>query len=146
MKKKNFVTLIMSVVGGILFALGMCMALLPEWGAMTQGIVIGAVGAVILLAMVPVRRKMDGKPMIVLTGKTIGAALLGVLGAIVLGIGMCMVMILGYAGSRHYRGHCWDRPAALPDPCDRRAEVIKKRSCAARAESVRHRFFGKSFS
>ncbi len=93
MKKKNFVTLIMSVVGGILFALGMCMALLPEWDAMTQGIVIGAVGAVILLAMVPVRRKMDGKPMIVLTSKTIGAALLGILGAIVLGIGMCMVMI-----------------------------------------------------
>ena len=93
MKKKNFVTLIMSAIGGILFALGMCMAMLPEWGAMTQGIVIGAVGAVILLAMVPVRRKMDGKPMIVLTGKTIGAALLGVLGAIVLGIGMCMVMI-----------------------------------------------------
>ena len=50
MKKKDFVTLIMSTVGGILFALGMCMALLPEWGAMTQGIVIGAVGAVILLA------------------------------------------------------------------------------------------------
>ena len=28
MKKKDFVTLIMSTVGGILFALGMCMALL----------------------------------------------------------------------------------------------------------------------
>ncbi len=28
MKKKDFVTLMMSVVGGILFALGMCMALL----------------------------------------------------------------------------------------------------------------------
>ena len=34
MKKKDFITLIMSTVGGILFALGMCMALLPEWGAM----------------------------------------------------------------------------------------------------------------
>ena len=52
MKKKDFVTLIMSTVGGILFALGMCMALLPEWGAMSQGVVIGIVGAVILLAMV----------------------------------------------------------------------------------------------
>ena len=30
MKKKEFVTLIMSTVGGILFALGMCMTLLPE--------------------------------------------------------------------------------------------------------------------
>ena len=30
MKKKDFVTLIMSTVGGILFALGMCRTLLPE--------------------------------------------------------------------------------------------------------------------
>ena len=93
MKKKDFVTLIMSVVGGILFALGMCMGLIPEWNALKEGIVIGAIGAVILLAMVLVRRKMNGKPMIVLNGKAIGTTLLGVLGAIVLGIGMCMVMI-----------------------------------------------------
>lgn len=93
MKKKDFVTLILSTVGGILFALGMCMALLPERGAMTQGIIIGAVGAVILLIMVLVRRKMDGKPAIVFNAKAIGTTLLGVLGAIVLGVGMCMVMV-----------------------------------------------------
>ena len=69
MKKKDFITLIMSTVGGILFALGMCMALLPEWGAMTQGVVIGIIGAVILLAMILVRRKMDGKPLSYSTGK-----------------------------------------------------------------------------
>lgn len=50
MQKKDFATLIMSTVGGILFALGMCMALVPEWGAMVPGIVIGAIGAAILLA------------------------------------------------------------------------------------------------
>lgn len=93
MKKKDFVTLIMCTVGGILFALGMCMALLPEWGVMTQGILIGVVGAVILLAMVLVRRRMDGKPAIVFNGRVIGTTLLGVFGAIVLGIGMCMVMV-----------------------------------------------------
>ena len=93
MKKKNFVTLVMNTIGGILFALGMCMALLPEWDAMTQGVVVGIAGAVILLAMVLVRRKMDGKPAIVLNGKIIGTVLLGVLGAIVFGVGMCMTMI-----------------------------------------------------
>jgi uncharacterized protein (DUF983 family) len=93
MKKKDFVTLVMSVVGGILFALGMCMALVPEWGTMTEGIVAGAIGLVVLLAMVIVRRKMDGKPAIVLNGKTIGTILLGVVGAIVLGVGMCMTMV-----------------------------------------------------
>ena len=93
MKKKSFVTLIMSVIGGLLFALGMCTALLPEWDALTEGIIVGAIGAVILLAMALVRRKMDGKPMIVLNGKTAGTALLAVAGAIVLGVGMCMVMV-----------------------------------------------------
>lgn len=93
MKKKDFVTLIMSVVGGILFALGMCMALLPEWNAMTQGIVIGVAGAAVLLAMVLVRRKMDGKPAIVWNGKAVGTTLFGILGAVVFGLGMCLTMV-----------------------------------------------------
>lgn len=93
MKKKEFVTLIMSTVGGILFALGMCMALLPEWGVLNQGIVIGAAGAVILLAMLPVQRKMDGKPAIVFSARAVGITLFAVIGAIVLGIGMCMTMV-----------------------------------------------------
>ena len=95
MQKKDFVTLIMSTVGGILFALGMCMALLPEWNDMAPGIVTGAIGAVILLAMILVRRKMDGKPAIVFNGKIIGTTLLGVAGAIILGVGMCMTMVWG---------------------------------------------------
>ena len=93
MRKKDFVTLIMSTIGGILFALGMCMALLPEWGAMTQGIVMGAVGLVVLLSMLLVRRKMDGKPAIVFNGKAIATTLFGVLATVVFGIGMCMTMV-----------------------------------------------------
>ena len=93
MKKKDFVTLIMSTVGGVLFALGMCMALLPEWGAMLPGVVVGAIGAVVLLAMVLVRRKMSGKPAIVFNGKAIGTSLLGAAGAIIFGVGMCMTMV-----------------------------------------------------
>ncbi len=93
MKKKDFITLILSTIGGILFALGMCMALLPEWDAMGPGIVTGVIGAAILLAMILVRRKMDGKPAIVFNGKVIGITLLGVCGAIIFGAGMCMTMV-----------------------------------------------------
>ena len=93
MKRKNFVTLIMSTIGGILFAIGMCMCMLPEWNAFKQGVIIGVIGAVVLLAMLVVRRKMEGKPAIHLSGKAIGTVLLGVVGAVVLGIGMCMVMV-----------------------------------------------------
>ena len=94
MKKENFVTLILGTIGDILFAIGMCMCLLPEWNAFTQGVVVAAVGAVVLLAMFLVRRKMEGKPVIVkLSGKTIGGILLGIAGALMLGVGMCMVMV-----------------------------------------------------
>jgi len=94
MSKKNVFTLIFSTIGGILFALGMCMCLLPEWNALHQGIVTGAIGAVVLLIMVMVRRKMSGKPIFVkLSGKAIGMTLLGIVGALVLGVGMCMTMV-----------------------------------------------------
>ena len=94
MSKKNFISLILGTIGGILFALGMCMAMLPEWNAFTPGVVIGAVGLIVLLAMVMVRRKMEGKPIVVkLTAKTVGAILLGIIGTLALGVGMCMVMV-----------------------------------------------------
>lgn len=93
MKKKNFVSLILSTVGGLLFALGMCMALIPEWNTFNQGIAVGAVGAVILIAMLIVRRIMEGKKAINLNGKAVGAVLIGVAGALLLGLGMCMTMV-----------------------------------------------------
>ena len=93
MKKKNFVSMIMGTVGGILFAIGMCMCLLPQWNAFNQGIVMGAAGAVILLAMLIVRRKMEGKPAVRLSGKAIGTVLFGIVAALALGVGMCMVMV-----------------------------------------------------
>ena len=61
MKKKNFVTLILATVGGILFALGMCMALLPQWNAMQEGVITGGAGLVVLLILWLVRRRMEGK-------------------------------------------------------------------------------------
>lgn len=94
MSKKNFVSLIFATVGGILFALGMCMALLPAWDAFRQGVVLGAAGLAVLLIMVLVRRKMAGKPVIVApTARTVGTVLLGAAGALALGVGMCMTMV-----------------------------------------------------
>lgn len=94
MTRKNFITLILSTIGGILFAVGMCMCLIPEWNAFVPGGLMSAIGAVVLLAMVLVRRKMSGKPILVkLSGKTIGIILLSVAGALILGVGMCMTMV-----------------------------------------------------
>ncbi|WP_343208590.1 hypothetical protein [Anaerolentibacter hominis] len=93
MKKKNFVTLIMGTAGGILFALGMCMCLITQWNTFRQGIISGAVGLLILLAMLGVRRGMEGKPIVTLNAKSIGTAILGIAGALILGVGMCMAMV-----------------------------------------------------
>ena len=38
MKKSSFVAMILGTIGGILFALGMCMALIPEWNAFRQAL------------------------------------------------------------------------------------------------------------
>lgn len=93
MKKKNFVSMILSVAGGILFAMGMCMCLLPEWNVFNPGVATGAVGVVILLVMLIVRRKMEGKSAIHFSGRTLGSVLLGIVGALGLGVGMCMTMV-----------------------------------------------------
>lgn len=37
MKKSTLVAMILGTVGGVFFALGMCMALLPEWECLTRG-------------------------------------------------------------------------------------------------------------
>jgi hypothetical protein len=93
MKKENFVTLVLSTVGGLLFALGMCMALLPEWDAFLPGLICGCAGAVVLLVMVIVRRRMTGKEPVRLSGKTVGIVLYAVFAALVFGTGLCMTMV-----------------------------------------------------
>ena len=93
MNKSTFVAMILGTIGGILFALGMCMTLIPEWNAFQPGVVMGVIGAVVLLVMVLVWRKMENKAPIKLSGKTIGATLIGIVGALLFGVGMCLTMV-----------------------------------------------------
>lgn len=93
MKKSNFVALILGTIGIVFFALGMCMCMLPEWGMFRQGIVCGVIGLVVLLITLLIWRRMEGKAPIKLSAKTLGSVVVGVLGALLLGVGMCMVMV-----------------------------------------------------
>ena len=85
--------MILGTIGGILFALGMCMALIPEWDAFNQGVVMGVIGAVVLLIMVLVWRKMENKNPIKVSAKTFGIVLWGIIGALAFGVGMCLTMV-----------------------------------------------------
>ena len=50
MKKSSFVAMVLGTVSGVLFALGMCMCLLPDWNAFKPGLVTGVIGLAVLLA------------------------------------------------------------------------------------------------
>ena len=93
MKKSSFVALILGTIGGVFFALGMCMCLLPEWNMFRQGLVAGGIGLVVLLITLLVWRKMTGKAPIKVSGKTVLAVIVGVVGALLLGVGMCLCMV-----------------------------------------------------
>lgn len=93
MKKSTFAAMILGTVGGILFALGMCMALIPEWNAFQPGVIMGVIGIAVLLIMMLVWRKMENKEPVKLAGKTIGAMLIGIVGALLFGVGMCLTMV-----------------------------------------------------
>lgn len=94
MEKKNFITLVLGTVGGLLFALGMCMCLLPEWNMFNTGVVCAAIGLVILLITVIAYRKMSGKAPIKVNAKVLGKVLYATLSALVLGAGMALVLVV----------------------------------------------------
>lgn len=93
MKKSNFVAMLIGVISFVFLGLGMCMALLPEWNAFVPGVILGCAGIVFALIAVLVWRKMEGKKPIQVTGKTILTVVIGVVGALVFGGGMCTVMV-----------------------------------------------------
>lgn len=95
MKKSSFVAMMLGTVSGVLFAIGMCMALLPEWNAFRPGIIFGCVGVVMAIITFIVWRKMTGKEPIKISGKAVLTAIVGIIGALALGVGMCFTMVWG---------------------------------------------------
>ncbi len=93
MKKSSFVALIIGTVSGVLFALGMCMVLLPEWNAFTPGIILGGMGIVLSIITVLVWCRMENKKLPKMSGKNVFRAVYAVAGSMVLGVGMCMCLV-----------------------------------------------------
>lgn len=93
MKKSNFVAMVMGTVSGVLFALGMCMAMIPEWNAFQPGLIFGAVGLVLGFITLIVWRRMEHKAPIKISGKAVLTSVVGIVGALALGVGMCFSMV-----------------------------------------------------
>lgn len=95
MKKSNFMALVLGTISGVLFAIGMCMAMLPEWNAFKPGVVFGCVGLILALITLIIYRRMENKEPIALNGKMVFTVIVGIFGALALGIGMCFTMVWG---------------------------------------------------
>lgn len=93
MKKSSFVALVLGIISGLLFAIGMCMSLIPEWNSFKPGIVFGCVGLILGLITAIIWRKMEHKEPIKLSGKAVLVAVIGIVGALAFGVGMCFVLV-----------------------------------------------------
>ena len=93
MTKKNFTFLVAGIVFGLLFSIGLCMALLPEWNAFTPGVVCTTIGLIGLIVLLISYRKQAGKGPIKVDPKIAGRVVYGTISALVMGLGMCMIMV-----------------------------------------------------
>lgn len=94
MKKETLLEIILGTVGGFVFAIGMCMCLIPEWDLLKVGAVVTGMGFIILLCIIPVYRtshpkKERGK----VNWSIVFTWIIGVIGALVMGFGMSKVMV-----------------------------------------------------
>lgn len=94
MKKETLLEIILGTIGGLVFAVGLTMCLIPEWDLFKAGVVVGVVGFIILLCIIPVYRSSHSKK----THEKINwgivlAWLIGIIGALVMGFGMSKVMV-----------------------------------------------------
>ena len=96
MKKETLLEIILGTIGGLVFAIGMCMCLLPEWNMFTAGVIITIIGFIVLLGIIPVYRSAHPKKEkehkeinwgIVLTWTV------GVVGALIMGFGMSKILV-----------------------------------------------------
>ena len=95
MKKETLLEIILGTIGGLVFAIGMCMCLIPEWDLFTAGVIVGIIGFIILLCIIPVYRKEHPKK--VSNKKTDWGLVLtwtiGVVGALIMGFGMSKILV-----------------------------------------------------
>ena len=94
MKKETLLEIILGTVGGLIFAIGMCMCLIPEWNLFKAGVVTAIIGFLILLAIIPVYRKSHPKkPRGPINWGLVATWTIGVAGSLLMGFGMSKILV-----------------------------------------------------
>ena len=98
MKKETLLEIILGTIGGLIFAIGMCMCLIPEWNMFKAGVVVAIIGFIILLSIIPIYRKSHPrKPHGPINWGMVTTWTVGVVGSLIMGFGMSKIMV-GNAG------------------------------------------------
>lgn len=96
MKKETLLEIILGTIGGLVFAIGMCMCLIPEWDMFTAGVVVAIIGFIILLFIIPVYRSNHPKKQHApINWGIVATWIIGIIGALVMGFGMSKVLVDG---------------------------------------------------
>lgn len=94
MKKETLLEIILGTVGGLIFAIGMCMWLIPEWNLFVPGVITTAIGFVVLLCIILIYRKNHPKkargP---INWGLVGTFTVGIVGSLLMGFGMSRIMV-----------------------------------------------------
>lgn len=94
MKKETLLEIILGTIDGLVFAIGMCMCLLPEWNLFTAGVVTTIIGFLILLCIIPVYRKdHPRKPHGPINWGIILTFVVGIVGSLIMGFGMSKILV-----------------------------------------------------
>lgn len=94
MKKDTLLEIILGTIGGLVFAIGMCMTLIPEWNLFNLGVVITVIGFILLLCIIPIYRSTHPKKQHApINWGIVFTWIIGVVGALIMGFGMSKVMI-----------------------------------------------------
>ena len=94
MKKETLLEIILGTIGGLIFAIGMCMGLIPEWNLFMPGVIVSIIGFIILLCIIPVYKKSHPKKEHEPVDWGIVATwVIGVIGSLVMGFGMSKIMV-----------------------------------------------------
>lgn len=93
MKKSNLVAMLLGTVSGVLFALGMCMSLIPQWDLFQMGVFFGSMGILLGLLTLIVWRIMEHKQPLRISRKMVLNIVVGIAGILFLGVGMCFSMV-----------------------------------------------------
>ena len=94
MKKETLLEIILGTIGGLVFSIGMCMCLLPEWNMFIPGMVVSIVGFIILLGIIPIYRKEHPRKQHGPINKGLVLTfIIGIIGSLIMGFGMSKVMV-----------------------------------------------------